>query len=126
MKQLYRCAGVFALGAALIVDVAAQTYPSKPVRMVVPFAPGGATDTFSRALAAELTQSLGQQVLVENRPGAGTTIGADVVAKAAPDGHTLLFTDLSTHTITASLYTTLPYDPLRSFAPVASAISPVS
>lgn len=102
---------------------AAQAFPAKAIRIVVPFAPGGATDTFSRVLAAELTQSLGQQVLVENRPGAGTTIGADAVAKSAPDGHTLLFTDLSTHTITSSLYVKLPYDPLRGFAAVAVANS---
>lgn len=101
-------------------DAAAQAYPTRPVRLVVPFPPGGATDTFSRATAAELTKSLGQQVLVENRPGAGTTIGADVVAKSPPDGHTLFFTDLSTHTITTSLYAKLPYHPLRDFAPVAA------
>ena len=102
---------------------AAQTYPTKPIRLIVPFAPGGATDTFSRVLAQELTQTLQQPVIVENRPGAGTTIGADLVAKAPPDGYTLLFTDLSTHTITGSLYTKLPYDPLKSFAPVAAANS---
>ena len=113
---------VFACAAAPAI-APAQAYPTKPVRMIVPFAPGGATDTFSRALAAELTHGLGQTVLVENRPGAGTTIGADAVAKAAPDGYTLLFTDLSTHTITASLYAKLPYDPLKSFAPVAAANS---
>jgi tripartite-type tricarboxylate transporter receptor subunit TctC len=102
---------------------AAQTYPTKSIRLIVPFAPGGATDTFSRALAQELTQTLGQSVIVENRPGAGTTIAADVVAKAPPDGYTLLFTDLSTHTITGSLYPKLSYDPLKSFAPVAAANS---
>src|SRR5688500_4877797 len=108
---------LFASGAG------AQTFPTKPIRVVVPFAPGGATDTFSRALAAELTQALGQTVVVENRPGAGTIVGAEVVAKAPPDGYTLLFTDLSTHTITGSLYAKLPYDPLKSFSPVAVANS---
>ncbi len=98
----------------------AQNYPVKPIRLVVSFPPGGATDVFSRVTGAEITKSLGQQVIVENRPGAGTTIAADVVAKAAPDGYTLLFTDLSTHTITASLYTKLAYHPLRDFAPVAA------
>src|SRR5687767_8900428 len=99
--------------------VSAQTFPSKPVRLIVPFAPGGATDTFSRVVAIELARSLGQQVLVENRPGAGTIIGAEIVAKAPPDGHTLFFTDLSTHTITASIYPKLTYHPLRDFAAVA-------
>jgi len=98
----------------------AQNYPVKPIRVVVSFPPGGATDVFSRATGAEITKSLGQQMVVENRPGAGTTITTDVVAKAAPDGYTLLFTDLSTHTITASLYTKLAYHPLRDFAPVTA------
>jgi tripartite-type tricarboxylate transporter receptor subunit TctC len=110
---------MFLLGVMTPVGALAQSFPVKPVRLVVPFPPGGPTDTFSRATAAELSKSLGQQVIVENRPGAGTTIGADLVAKAAPDGHTLFFTDLSTHTITASLYKKLPYHPLRDFAPVA-------
>ena len=97
-----------------------QAYPTKPIRLIVPFPPGGATDIFSRTAAVELTKSLGQQVIVENRPGAGTTIAAELVAKAPPDGHTLFFTDLSTHTITASLYSKLPYQPLRDFAAVAA------
>ena len=96
-----------------------QGFPTKPVRLIVPFAPGGATDTFSRVVAIELGRSLGQQVLVENRPGAGTIIGAEMVAKSPPDGHTLFFTDLSTHAITPSLYPKLPYQPLRDFAAVA-------
>src|SRR5690606_27772668 len=94
--------------------------------VIVPFPPGGATDTFARTTAAEITKSLGQQVIVENRPGAGTTIAADLVAKAPPDGHTLFFTDLSTHTITSSLYRKLKYDPMRDFTPVAPVnISPL-
>jgi tripartite-type tricarboxylate transporter receptor subunit TctC len=100
----------------------AQVFPAKPVRLVVAFAPGGATDTFSRVTAAEMSKSLGQQVLVENRPGAGTTIAADYVAKSPPDGYTLLFTDLSTHAITPSIYMKLPYHPLRDF----TAVAPVS
>jgi tripartite-type tricarboxylate transporter receptor subunit TctC len=123
MKRSMSAVGAFAICAAVNGYAAEQAYPTKPIRMIVPFAPGGATDTFSRSLAAELTQTLGQPVVIENRPGAGTTIGADVVAKAAPDGHTLLFTDLSTHTITGSLYAKLPYDPVKSFAPVAAANS---
>jgi len=97
----------------------AQSWPARSVRLVVSFPPGGATDTFSRVAAAEVSRQVGQQVVVENRPGAGTIIAAEIVAKAAPDGHTLLFTDLSTHTIKRSLYPRLPYDPLRDFTALA-------
>jgi len=107
------------LGTLAATGVLAQAFPAKSVRLIVPFPPGGATDTFSRVAAAEMSKSLGQQVIVENRPGAGTTIAAELVAKSPPDGHTLLFTDLSTHTITSSLYPRLPYHPLRDFAAVA-------
>lgn len=118
--QVRHVASLGLFGTALIAGQGiAQNFPTKPVRLVVPFAPGGATDTFARTTAAELTRTLGQQVLVENRPGAGTTIAAELVARSAPDGHTLLFTDLSTHTITTSLYSKLGYHPLRDFAPVA-------
>ena len=120
MKRIDGAVIVTMLAALVATDVAAQAYPTRPIRLVVPFPPGGATDTFSRAAAAEMTKSLGQTVLVENRPGAGTTIGADIVAKSPPNGHTLFFTDLSTHTITGSLYSKLPYHPLRDFAPVAA------
>lgn len=107
------------VAAAAAPAALAQAFPAKPVRFVVSFPPGGATDTFARTLAAEMTKTLRQQVLVDNRPGAATTIAADLVSKAPPDGHTLLFTDLQTHTITASLYTRLAYHPLTDFAPVA-------
>ena len=105
--------------ATIGTGVQAQTYPAKPVRLVVAFATGGATDTFSRITAAELTKSLGQQVIVENRPGAGTTIAAELVAKSAADGYTLLFTDMSTHAITPSLYSKLSYNPQRDLMAVA-------
>ena len=108
-----------AVAATLGTAVQAQTYPAKPVRLVVAFATGGATDTFSRITAAELTKSLGQQVIVENRPGAGTTIAAELVAKSAADGYTLLFTDMSTHAITPSLYSKLSYNPQRDLMAVA-------
>src|SRR5688572_4108712 len=108
------------LTAMASADAVAQAFPVKPVRLIVAFAPGGATDTFSRVTAAEMSRNMGQQVVVENRPGAGTTIAAEFVAKSPPDGYTLLFTDLSTHTITTSLYPKLAYDPLRDFAPVAA------
>jgi tripartite-type tricarboxylate transporter receptor subunit TctC len=119
MKHPFGSTLALILGALVSAGAIAQSFPSKPVRLIVPFPPGGATDTFSRAVAAEMTKSLGQTVIVENRPGAGTTIAAEIVSKSPPDGHTLFFTDLSTHTITASLYTRLAYHPLRDFAPVA-------
>jgi tripartite-type tricarboxylate transporter receptor subunit TctC len=96
----------------------AQAYPSKPIRMVVPFAPGGNVDINARAVAPALAQVLGQQVIVDNRAGAGGTIGADVVAKSAPDGYTLLMASSSVMTNSPALYPKLPYDIVRDFAPV--------
>ena len=97
---------------------AQQSYPEKPIRIVSPFPPGGAADTLARALAQKLTESLGRQAIVENRTGAGGTIGTDAVAKAAPDGYTLLLGNVSTLAIAPSLYTKLPYDPAQDFTPV--------
>lgn len=119
MNRLIVVTIVAILTAVASASAVAQAFPVKPVRLVVAFPPGGATDTFSRVTAAEMTKSLGQQVIVENRPGAGTTIAAEYVAKSPPDGYTLLFTDLSTHAITPSIYTKLGYHPLRDFAAVA-------
>jgi len=97
----------------------AQTYPTKPIRMVVPFPPGGATDIFARLVSQKLSDSLGQQVVVDNRPGAGGNIGADAVAKAEPDGYTIIMGTVGTHAINASLYAKMPYDTRNDFAPVA-------
>ena len=108
-----------AIGLALCAGVGAQNFPTKPIRLIVAFAPGGATDTFSRVTAAEMTRSLGQQVIIENRPGAGTTIAAEFVAKSAADGYTLLFTDLSTHAIMPSLYSKLAFTHARDLVAVA-------
>ena len=107
------------IGAALSASAAAQNFPTKPIRLIVAFAPGGATDTFARVAAAEITRSVGQQVIVENRPGAGATIAAEFVAKSAADGYTLLFTDLSTHAIMPSLYTKLGFNHARDLVAVA-------
>ena len=93
-------------------------YPSKPIRFVVPFPPGGGTDILSRALAQRLSEALGQQVVIDNRPGAGGNIGADIAAKAAPDGYTLVMGQTSNLTINPALYSKLPYHPLRDFSPV--------
>ncbi|HXF68129.1 MAG TPA: tripartite tricarboxylate transporter substrate binding protein [Burkholderiales bacterium] len=97
---------------------AAQGYPEKPVRMVVPFPPGGAADIVARQLGERLSEALGQQVIVDNRAGAGGRIGAEAVARAAPDGYTLLFASSSAMSIGPHIGTKPPYDPLRSFAPI--------
>jgi len=109
---------LFLAGLALVVEALAQSYPSRPVRLVVPLSPGGFADTPTRLLAPRLSTQLGRQFFVENRPGAGGTIGADFVAKSAPDGHTLLITG-TPHVISAHLYKALPYDALKDFTPVA-------
>jgi tripartite-type tricarboxylate transporter receptor subunit TctC len=105
--------------ALLAGGAAAQGYPSKPVRIVVPFTPGGSTDILARAIGQKLAESFGQQVLIENRPGAGGSIGAEAVARAAPDGYTLLMGHIGTLAVNPSLYPKLGYDVLRDFAPVA-------
>jgi tripartite-type tricarboxylate transporter receptor subunit TctC len=96
----------------------AQAFPNKPVRLVVPFPPGGPLDTVGRALAQKLTEAWGQSVIVDNRPGAGGNIGADLVAKAAPDGYTVVMGALSTHAVNPSLYAKMPYDAIKDFAPI--------
>ncbi len=101
-----------------VTGACAQAFPSRPIRMIVPFAPGGNVDINARAVAPGLSQLLGQQVIVENRAGAGGTIGTDVVAKSAPDGHTLLMASSSIMTNGPALYPKLPYDILRDIAPV--------
>ena len=105
------------LGAASAAALA-QAYPSRPVRMVVPLSPGGFADTPTRMLAPRLSEQLGRQFFVENKPGAGGTIGADFVAKAPPDGYTLLVTG-TPHVISAHLYKKLPYDALKDFTHIA-------
>jgi tripartite-type tricarboxylate transporter receptor subunit TctC len=117
MKKLMQ-AGLCALGLALCNLAWAQVYPTKTVRIVVPFPPGGGTDVIARVLAQKLTESWGQQVIVENKAGASGTIGSDLVAKSAADGYTLLLT-ATHHAINLSMYKQLPYDTLRDFVPVA-------
>jgi tripartite-type tricarboxylate transporter receptor subunit TctC len=105
-------------GAALVEDARAQSYPAKTVRIVTPFAPGGGTDVFARILAQRLTEIYGQQFIVENRPGAGSTIGTEYVAKSAADGYTLLMTSAS-YAFNPGLYPKLRYDAVKDFAPVS-------
>jgi tripartite-type tricarboxylate transporter receptor subunit TctC len=96
----------------------AQAYPTKPIRLVVPFPAGGSLDVVARAIGQKLTEAWGQPVVIDNRPGAGGNIGADLVAKSAPDGYTILEGALSTHAVNVSLYDKMPYDPVRDFVPI--------
>jgi len=105
------------LGMSLTAAAVAQSYPVRPVRVIVPFSPGGAADTPGRVLLSKLSDALGQQVVVDNRPGAGSTIGAELVAKSAPDGYTLLMIS-NTHVISAALYKKLNYDVINDFTPI--------
>jgi tripartite-type tricarboxylate transporter receptor subunit TctC len=111
---------VASAAAALPFLVQAQQWPAKPVRIIVPFPPGQSTDILARVMADQIGRALGQQVVVENRPGAGGSIGADVAAKAPPDGYTLLMVTISTHGIAPALYPRLPYDAQKDFAPIAN------
>ena len=101
------------------VGAQAQTYPSKPIRLIVPFPAGGATDIFARTLSQKLAEKLGTSVVVDNKPGAGGTLGSDLVAKASPDGYTLLLATSSTHSIGPNLNPKMPYDAVRDFTPIS-------
>jgi tripartite-type tricarboxylate transporter receptor subunit TctC len=108
-----------ALGALAPQAVLAQAYPAKPVRLVVPFPPGGSTDIVARIVAQKLGDRLGQQMIIENRGGAGGTVGTDAAAKATPDGYTLVVGTTSTHAVAPSVYPKLGYDPVKDFAPIS-------
>jgi len=120
LSVLHRLSLVLATALTVHVTgpVRADDFPSRPLRVIVPFSPGGAVDGPMRLIAQHLSQRLGQPVVVENKPGAGATIGTDVVAKAAPDGYTLLLAS-QTNAISATLYSNLPFDPIEDFTPVA-------
>jgi tripartite-type tricarboxylate transporter receptor subunit TctC len=100
------------------VQAFAQGYPAKPVRMIVPYPPGGGNDTLGRLFAAKLSDRMGQQFVVENRPGAGAMIGTEAAAKSAPDGYTILLSSIATHALSPNLYSRVPYDPVKDFAPI--------
>jgi len=112
---------IFILGGALSSQPSfAQTdYPRQPIKLIVGFASGGISDVLARAIAAKMSTTIGQSVYVENRPGAGTTIAGDIVAKSAPDGYTIWLQDVTSHAINASLYPKLPYDSVKDFTPIA-------
>src|SRR5947207_2086613 len=109
---------VFFLGIFCVFPVSGQTYPSKTLRIVVPFAPGGSTDIFARLVGERLSQSLGQPVIIENRAGASGNIGADAVAKSAPDGYTLLMATTGVMAINNALFKGMTYDAAKDFEPV--------
>jgi tripartite-type tricarboxylate transporter receptor subunit TctC len=127
MEDAYRIGRRRWLAASLVAAaftalpglVAAQGYPARPMRLVVPFPPGGSTDILARALGQKLAEVWGQQVIVDNRPGAGGSIGAEAVAKAAPDGYTLLMAHIGTLAVNPALYPKLGYDAAKDFAPVS-------
>ncbi|MBI3707143.1 MAG: tripartite tricarboxylate transporter substrate binding protein [Proteobacteria bacterium] len=113
---------IFAAGAALVAAAsiaAAQSYPSKPIRLIVPYAPGGAAGILARVAADRMTHGLGQPIIVDHRPGAGTIIGVDLAAKAAPDGYTLVMGTVTSHAMVTSLSTNVPFDPEKDFAPIS-------
>ena len=118
MNRLRFCLGGLLLGCALAAPVAAQTYPDHVIRLIVPFPPGGGNDTLGRLVAQRLSSTLGQQVIVDNRPGAGGNLGTELAAKAKPDGYTLLLGFVANMAMTPSLGK-VNYDPLSSFAPIS-------
>ncbi len=111
---------------ALVTGAQAQSYPASPIRLLVPFAPGGGADLMARILAEPLGKRLGQPIVIENKPGGGATVGADYVAKSAPDGYTLLWTTPGPQITNPYLMPKLPYDPDRDFTPVATVVTAVN
>src|SRR5262249_35745649 len=110
---------ILALGAVTMVENAsAQTYPARPIHLIVPYPAGGGTDFFARLVGQKMSELVGQPIVVENKPGAATNLGADFVAKAPPDGYTVLLGDVATYAANPSLYKKLPFDPAKDFAPV--------
>ena len=115
-----RLLGATALAVAVVAPpAAASDYPDRPVRLVVPFPAGGGADVLARTIMPRVAQILGKAIVIDNRPGAGGNVGAEVVARAAPDGYTLLYGTNGTHAINRSLYGSLPFDPVRDFSPVS-------
>jgi tripartite-type tricarboxylate transporter receptor subunit TctC len=116
--QVILLTSAFCLGYAAAGSAATAAYPTKPVRLIVPYPPGGGNDTLARLFGAKLTEAWGQQVVVDNRPGAGTIIGTQLAARSVPDGYTLLLSSIATHAIAPNLYARPGYDPVKDFAPI--------
>lgn len=126
---MIRLLAAFMLGLAMLAPpaVAQDKYPSKPIRLIVPFAVGGGTDIPARLLSARMAEFLGQQIIVDNRPGAGGNLGTDLAAKSPPDGYTILLGSISSFAINPGLYKKMPYDPIKDFEPIGlAAIGPIS
>jgi tripartite-type tricarboxylate transporter receptor subunit TctC len=119
MKRMPALLYAAAMACGLFGSAHADSYPSRPIRLIVPFPAGGASDILARVIGKELGQKLGETVVVEDRPGAGGNLGSDYVAKASPDGYTLLLGSVGTHAINPSLYARMPYDPIKDFAPIS-------
>jgi len=122
MKSILRVLQCFVL-VAFASLASAQSYPSKPIRFVVPYPPGGPLDTVARLLGQKVSESVKQPIVVDNKPGAGGNIGADTVAKSAADGYTILMGAVATHAINPTLYAKIPYDPIKDFQPVTQLAS---
>src|SRR5687767_707355 len=114
---------VLALVLCAALSAFAQTYPSKPVRLIVPFPPGGAVDYYARAVQNRLAETLGQPILIENRAGAGGMVGAELVAKSPPDGHTLLIGNIASLAMNVGVYPKMPYDPAKDFTPIIRTVA---
>jgi len=123
MRLNWLSIGVLSFLQILSCAVQAQTFPQKPIKLIVPFATGGSTDLVARLLAERMGPFLGQNVIVENRAGAGGVLGADAVAKAAPDGYTLLMGTVSTHGASPAIYKKIPYDAIKDFEPITNVMS---
>ena len=107
----------------VVFSVQAQTYPSRPVRLIVPFPPGGAVEFYARAVQPHVAALLGQPVLIENRAGAGGMMGTDLVAKAPPDGHTLLVGNIAALAMNVGVYSKMPYDPVKDLTPIMRTVA---
>jgi tripartite-type tricarboxylate transporter receptor subunit TctC len=123
LRRRMAAAAVFAALGLAGVSAGAQEYPSRPIKLVVPFAAGGGSDIVARTVAQKLAESLGQPVVVENKPGAGGNIGTDQVAKAPPDGYTIVMGVFGPIAVNPSLFSKLPYDPIRDFEPITQAVT---
>jgi tripartite-type tricarboxylate transporter receptor subunit TctC len=121
-KTYWSAFGCLIAAAALCANASAQSadaYPTKPITLVLPLAPGGATDNLARIVGNQVSQTLGQPIVIEHRPGAGGRIASDVVARSQPDGYTLLFANFATHAVAPTMFKTLSYDPIKDFSPIS-------